>query len=63
MGKLTVITAPTLRRLLEASNQANITKEQIVSVFNANGELVLPSTKKPSEGQVLFDEILNALKN
>lgn len=41
MGKLTVITAPTLRRLLEASNQANITKEQIVSVFNANGEFIL----------------------
>ena len=31
-------------------------------LFNANGELVLPSTKKPSEGKVLYDEILNALK-
>ena len=41
MGKLTVITAPTVRRLIEVANQANITKEQIVSVFNANGEFIL----------------------
>lgn len=31
-------------------------------LFNGKGELVLPSTKKPSEGQALYDEILNALK-
>lgn len=31
-------------------------------LFNSKGELVLPSTKKPSEGQALYDEILNALK-
>ncbi len=31
-------------------------------LFNAKGELVLPATKKPSEGEVLYDEILNALK-
>ncbi len=31
-------------------------------LFNSKGELVLPSTKKPSEGQVLYEEILNALK-
>lgn len=31
-------------------------------LFNAKGELVLPSTKKPSEGQALHNEILNALK-
>ena len=41
MGKLTTITAPTIRRLIEVSNQANITKEQIVSVFNVNGEFIL----------------------
>ena len=31
-------------------------------LFNSKGELVLPSTKKPSEGQALYDEILSALK-
>jgi thiol-disulfide isomerase/thioredoxin len=30
-------------------------------LFNAKGELILKNTKKPSEGQKLYDQILNAL--
>lgn len=48
-----------LQKLLNEPNGVYIPRYLL---FNAKGELVLPATKKPSEGQVLFDEILNALK-
>lgn len=31
-------------------------------LFNTKGELVLPNTKKPSEGELLYNQILEALK-
>lgn len=31
-------------------------------LFNSKGVLILKNTKKPSDGQILYDEILNALK-
>jgi thiol-disulfide isomerase/thioredoxin len=31
-------------------------------LFNSNGKLVISNAKKPSEGKILFDEIINALK-
>ena len=48
-----------LQKLLNEPNGIYIPRYLL---FNAKGELVLPSTKKPSEGQALYDEILNALK-
>ena len=48
-----------LQKLLNEPNGVYIPRYLL---FNAKGELVLPATKKPSEGQVLYDEILNALK-
>lgn len=48
-----------LQKLLNEPNGVYIPRYLL---FNAKGELVLPATKKPSEEQVLYDEILNALK-
>ena len=48
-----------LQKLLNEPNGVYIPRYLL---FNAKGELVLPATKKPSEGEVLYDEILNALK-
>ena len=48
-----------LQKLLNEPNGVYIPRYLL---FNAKGELVLPSTKKPSEGQALYNEILNALK-
>lgn len=42
-------------------NEHKLESERLKFFFE-KGELILPSTKKPSEGQVLYDEILNALK-
>ncbi|MEO5776705.1 MAG: redoxin family protein [Flavobacterium sp.] len=48
-----------LQKLLKEPNGVYIPRYLL---FNSKGELVLPNTKKPSEEQPLYNEILKALK-
>jgi hypothetical protein len=41
MKKLDVITAATVRKLVEEANKKEISKDQIVSVFNDNGQFIM----------------------